>query len=139
MEAYRTVLEKNGIAYRPEWNISARPNNGVSSYERVREFWEAGNRPDAIMAANGQSASGVMRYLYQQGVRIPDDLSIIAYEDSSMCGYATPALTAVNIRKEELGSRAAKCLIERIQNPDKEREVVTLKPFLVRRDSVRQR
>lgn len=139
VDAYRAVLEKNGIIYRPEWNISAGHNNGVSAYETFRTFWEAGNRPDAIMAANGQSASGVMRYLYEQGVRIPDDLSIIAYEDSSMCGYATPALTAVNIRKEELGSRAAQCLIERIQNPDKEREAVTLEPFLVRRDSVKQR
>ena len=139
VDAYRAVLERNGLAYRPEWNISAGHNNGVSSYETFRAFWEAGNRPDAIMAANGQSASGVMRYLYEQGVRIPDDLSIIAYEDSSMCGYATPALTAVNIRKEELGSRAAQCLIEKIQHPDKEREVITLEPFLVRRESVKRR
>ena len=139
VDAYREVLERNGIPYRPEWNISAPHNNGVSSYEAFRAFWEAGNRPDAIMSANGQSASGVMHYLYEQGVRIPDDISIIAYEDSSMCGYAAPALTAVNIRKEELGSRAAKCLIERIRNPEKEREVITLAPYLVRRNSVKVR
>ena len=80
-----------------------------------------------------------MAYLYEIGVRIPDDVSIIAYEDSSVCGYATPAMTAVNIRKEELGSRAARCLIERIQNPDKEPEIITLEPYMVRRNSVKQR
>ena len=138
-EGYRRVLERNGIAYRPDWNISAEHNNGHSAYEAFRAFWEAGNRPDAIMAANGQSASGVMSYLYEQGVRVPDDLSIIAYEDSSMCGYATPALTAVNIRKEELGSLAAGMLIERIRNPELSPEIHALPPYLVRRGSVRNR
>lgn len=138
-DAYRRVLEQNGIPYRPDWNISASHNNGVSAYETFRRFWEAGNRPDAVMSANGHMASGIMRYLYEQRVRIPDDISIIAYEDSSMCGYATPALTAINIRKEELGSLAAKKLIERIRNPEIPVEIRSLPPYLVRRDSVRNR
>ena len=80
-----------------------------------------------------------MRFLYEQGVRIPDDLSVIAYEDSSVCGYATPAMTAVNIRKEELGSLAAQKLIERIRNPEIQPEILSLPPYLVRRGSVRSR
>lgn len=138
-DGYRRVLEKNGIAYDPAWNISAEHNNGQSAYKAFKAFWEAGYRPDAVVAANGQSASGVMRYLYEQGVRIPEDLSVIAYEDSSVCGYATPAMTAVNIRKEELGSLAAQKLIERIRNPEIQSEILSLPPYLVRRDSVRNR
>lgn len=138
-DGYRRVLEKNGIEYRADWNISAEHNNGHSAYKAFKAFWEAGNRPDAVVAANGQSASGVMRFLYEQGVRIPDDLSVIAYEDSSVCGYATPAMTAVNIRKEELGSLAAQKLIERIRNPEIQPEILSLPPYLVRRGSVRSR
>ena len=126
------ALEESALPFDESWNICAKKNNGRSACEVFRQFWEAGNRPDAIVAANGQSASGIMSFLYRQGVCIPDDLSIIAYEDSSICGYATPALTAVNIRKEELGFEAAKCLIDRIRHPDKEVATFVAEPYLVR-------
>lgn len=136
---YRSALEEYGIPYKEEWNLNGRSNNGVSAYNAFKEFWEAGNRPDAVVTANGQSASGIMTYLYQNGIKVPDDISIISYEDSSICGYATPALTSVNIRKEELGYQAAQSLIMRIQNRKKEVELSTLSPYLVRRQSVKAR
>ena len=121
------------------WNVYGDRNNGKSAREAFQKFWEAGNRPDAIVTANGQSATGIMSYLYEINVRIPEDVSIISYEDSSICGYATPALTSVNIRKEELGQAAAKCLVERIQNPDKEPEINVVHPYMVYRSSVKER
>lgn len=133
---YLKTLEAFGIKYEEAWNIKVNSNHGACSYEAFKMFWESGFRPDAIVTANGQGASGAMAYLYEKGIKVPDDISIIAYEDSSICGYATPALTGVNIRKEELGYGAAKCLIARIQNPKKEVEQKTLSPYLVRRNSV---
>lgn len=139
LRGYRRELEKHNIPFREDWNLGCSNNSGQSAYEAFKAFWEKGNRPDALMCANGQSASGVMQYLYEQGVRVPKDISIVAYEDSSICGYATPALTAINIRKEELGNRAAQCLIARIRNPEKRVEINSVRPFLVRRNSVRER
>lgn len=139
LEGYKNELAANGLPFRKNWIIQPAKNNGSTAYEAFRAFWAAGNRPDAIVTANVQAAAGAMAYLYEQGVRIPDDISIIAYEDSSVCGYATPALTAVNIRKEELGARAARCLTERILHPNKETDNIALQPFLVRRNSVKQR
>ncbi len=101
-------MESHGIEIKQGWSVSVPGNYGKSAYIAFRHFWENGNRPDAVVTANGQMAAEIMRYLYEQGVRVPDDISIIAYEDSSICGYATPPLTSVNIRKEELGKRAAK-------------------------------
>ena len=97
------AMEEFGMEAMDNWNIYGDRNNGKSAQEAFRRFWEAGNRPDAIVTANGQSAMGIISYLYEIGVRIPEDISIISYEDSSICGYAAPALTSVNIRKEELG------------------------------------
>lgn len=139
LEAYRRALEEAGLPFRPAWNIEAVSNNGYNANAAFRAFWEAGNRPDAIVAANGQSAAGAMVYLYQLGVRVPDEVSIIAYEDSSVCGYATPALTSVNIRKEEMGKYAAQCLLERIRDRERPVERIAVPPYMVRRDSVRQR
>ena len=80
-----------------------------------------------------------MTYLYEQGIRVPDQVSIVAYEDSSLCGYSTPPMTAVNIRKEDLGYRAAQCLIARIHNPEKRVEINSVRPYIVRRNSVKIR
>lgn len=136
---YCKALKAAGLPIREDWNVAGENNNGNSAYEAFKAFWEAGNRPDAVACANGQSASGVMVYLYEQGVRVPDQVSIIAYEDSSLCGYSTPAMTAVNIRKEDLGYRAAQCLIARIHTPEKRVEINSVRPYVVRRDSVRMR
>lgn len=122
-----------------KWNLSSQTNSGQGAYEAFKAFWEAGGRPDAVACANGQSATGVLAYLYEKGVRVPEQVSVIAYEDSSLCGYAAPALTSVNIRKEDLGYRAAQCLIARIQNPDKRVEINSVRPYLVWRDSIKER
>lgn len=138
-QGFLRAMESSGADLMEGWNIYGDRNNGKSAREAFQRFWEAGNRPDGIVTANGQSATGVMSYLYEIGVRIPEDISIISYEDSSICGYAAPALTSVNIRKEELGQTAALCLIERIRNPNKEIEAKVISPYMVHRDSVKLR
>lgn len=138
-EAYRKCMEEFRLPYQPDWDIDAVDNDGKSAYAAFAKFWEAGNRPDAIVGANGQIVIGAMNYLYKQGVRIPEDISVIAYEDSSLCGYCIPALTSVNIRKEDMGFQAAKCLMARIRDPEKEIEHHLTHPYMVYRDSVRAR
>lgn len=138
-EAFRKALAEAGMAFRESWNIQSSSNNGASAYRAFRAFWEAGCHPDAVVSANGQSALGAMRYLYEIGVRIPDEISVIAYEDSSVCGYATPPLTSVNIRKEEMGRKAAQCLLERIRDPGREVKNISIPPYMVYRSSIRNR
>ena len=133
------AMNAEGCRFDDDWNISSLTNSGKGAYEAFRAFWEGGARPDAVACANGQSAAGVLRFLYEQKVCVPDDVSVVVYEDSSLCGYATPALTSVNIRKEDLGYRAAQCLIARIQNPDKRVEINSVRPYLIRRNSVKER
>lgn len=139
LNAFRQSLEKAGLPFREDWNIQAERNNGASSRTAFEAFWAAGNRPDGMVTANGQSATGVMTYLYEIGVSVPKDLSIIAYEDSSICGYAAPPLTSVNIRKEEIGCEAAHCLLKRLREPGRPAEHFALPPYLVHRASVQLR
>ena len=128
-------VDKN-IDFDFDWCISCQSNRGTCGYDSFKEFWEAGSRPDAVITANGRIALGVMRFLYEQKIRIPEDISIIAYEDSALCGYATPGLTAVNIKKEVMGERAASCLIERLKNPDAKVKKIEIEPYMVERESV---
>ena len=138
-QGFLRAMEAAGVAPMENWNIWGDLNSGKSARKAFRQFWEEGNRPDGIITANSQGATGVLSYLYEIGVRVPDEISIISYADSSLCGYAAPALTSVNICKEELGQAAAKCLIERIQNPNKELERKVIHPYMVYRNSVKVR
>lgn len=139
LRGYQRALEAFDIPFDPSWNVISEQNNGKYAKEAFRRFWEAGNRPDGVVAANGQSAAGVLSYLYDIGVKVPRDISVIAYEDSSVCGYATPALTSVNIRKEEIGLNAVRRLMSLIQNPDQEVQIELMHPYMVYRDSVKGR
>ena len=84
-------------------------------------------------------ALGVLRCLYDRHLRIPDDVSVICYEDSVLCGNAAPALSAINIQKELIGRTALGFLLERIAAPDLPARSVMIEPHLTRRTSVKDR
>lgn len=130
---------ETGMEFNHDWNIATDNNNGKRGYEAFKAFYEAGNRPDGIVTANDYIAMGILRYLYEKNIRVPDDISIVAYDDSSFCGYSTPGLTSINIKRELIGARAAKCLIERIKNPDKPVEKIVVPPHVVMRGSMKSR
>jgi LacI family transcriptional regulator/LacI family purine nucleotide synthesis repressor len=122
------------------WTMVHCPHNtGEGGYLAARALLESGGKPDGIVTANAVIAMGALRYLYEKRIRVPDDVSIIAYEDSILCGYSYPAMSAVNMRKEYMGEEAARYLLERIKNPDKKISALVAEPYFVSRDSVRDR
>lgn len=146
---FRSAQERAGGAERAlrdfggrmqnQWMLYSQKNNGMSGYETFRQFWSTGARPDAILAANAPLALGALRYLREQEVQVPRDLSVLVYEDSVLCGYHVPSLSAVNIQKEEMGRRAARMMLSLMSQGQAAPETVTLEPHLVIRDSVRSR
>jgi DNA-binding LacI/PurR family transcriptional regulator len=122
------------------WSMVYSPyNTGEGGYMAARELLESGIHPDGIIAGNTMIAMGVLRYFYEKQIRVPGDVSIIAYEDSIISGYSYPAMSAINMRKENMGETAASLLLERMENPGKEITSIVTDPFLVLRDSVRDR
>lgn len=120
------------------WVAYCKQNTGSGGYEAIKALWESGARPDAVAAANEPIALGVMRFLYEQRIRIPEDISIVAYDASVLGGYAAPPLTTVNIHKEQMGAIAASMLLHRLDDPAKAVEAVSVTPELVIRSSVMQ-
>ena len=92
--------------------------------------------PDALVGANPQVTVGAMHYLLDSGMRVPEDVSIIACEDNSLCGYTRPMITAVNIQKESMGESAVELLLRRIQTPDAPITSVRISSYMVHRKSV---
>lgn len=97
----------------------------------------ASRRPDAIFAANDLIALGALQAITLAGLRVPDDLAIVGYDDIDFASSAAIPLTSVRQPAYELGTTAAELLLEAIADTSSRRHV-TLKPELVvRRSSAR--
>ena len=136
VEGMRRMLREVGLPYREENMIHGLHNNGESAYEAIRAAWQAGVRFDGLVAANPQCAIAAMRCLTEHGLQVPRDVSIIAYEDNSLCGYAIPPLTAINIQKERMGEEAANLMLKRLTEPQLPRQLITVPSYIVERESV---
>jgi LacI family transcriptional regulator len=73
------------------------------------------DRPTAIFACNDLMAFGAMGAVYEAGLRIPEDISIVGFDDISLSGYVFPPLTTVHQPKYEMGYLGAKILLEQIR------------------------
>jgi LacI family transcriptional regulator len=70
-------------------------------------------RPTAVFAANDYMAVGAMGALQDHGVRVPEDLAIVGFDDIPLVRYLTPPLTTVHVDVLRFGERAVELLIER--------------------------
>ena len=139
LEGWNQALAQCSTVPEQIWQIHCHRNTGEGGYMAMKKLWEEGIRPDGVAAANEPIAMGVRRFLLEQGVRIPEDVSVRGYEASVLGGYAAPALTSVNVYKEQMGVMAAGMLIKRIENPAIERQTYKMAPELLRRGSVKSR
>ena len=96
------------------------------------------DRPSAVTCYNDLVAIGVMRALRELGLRVPDDVSVIGYDDIDMASYATVPLTTVRVPKREIGRKATEILIRHIEALDAGTiEKVGLQAVLIERASTR--
>ena len=91
--------------------------------------------PTAIFASNDQSAFSAMDAAREYGLRIPDDISIIGFDDIPQASLVYPKLTTVRQPLEQMGQVAVKMLLERIEDRSRPPQRVTLATQLVLRDS----
>lgn len=93
-------------------------------------------RPDAIFAANDMMAIGCILALAEAGVRVPEDIAVIGFDDIPLAGLVRPALTTIRLQMAEFGRRALARLVESLDDPLADaRPAEAMQPVLVVRDS----
>lgn len=93
--------------------------------------------PTAVFAHNDLMALGALSALRQRGLRVPEDISLVGYNDAPMVGYLTPPLTTVRFQSLEVGRMAGEMMIRLLAGEDP--DDVWLQPILVPRGSSRRR
>jgi LacI family transcriptional regulator len=111
--------------------------NEASGYSMARRALEEGPRPTAIFAANNFIAFGALRALREAGLRIPEDISMVVFDDLPPGWVLDPFLTVVSQPAYEIGTRAAQLLLDRLAGDDPEgpRSIVLPSELIVRRST----
>ncbi|ENM5899966.1 substrate-binding domain-containing protein [Vibrio mimicus] len=136
-EGYKRALSEKGIAINPDWIVESdfECEGGYNAFEKL---CERGKLPSALFVCNDMMAMGVIQAANLRGLRVPDDLSLIGYDDVHIAKFMSPALTTIHQPKYRLGKAAIDTLLYRLENPDTTAQVVQLEPTLVARGSVRK-
>jgi DNA-binding LacI/PurR family transcriptional regulator len=113
--AYREILRRNGIDPREEFIIPFENLDGPAGLSAVREMLERMPKPTAIFAGNDHSALILLKHLSALGVRVPEDVSVVGFDNLSFTEHLTTPLTTVDQPKQEIGRRAVELLLERIE------------------------
>ena len=75
------------------------------------------SRPTAVVAGNDEIAYGLWRSLRKQAIKVPDDISLVGFDDREEALLMDPPLSTVRVHKEEIGETCMKMLLERLHHP----------------------
>ncbi len=117
-EAYYDTMKKNGLEITEDHMVKTKAYI-QQAYEKTRDYIKhrsKENLPSAFYCTNDMTAIGAMKAILEKGIRIPEDVSIVGFDNIETSTYVNPPLTTVDVPKEELGRMAVRILIDRIEN-----------------------
>ncbi|MGL5949224.1 MAG: substrate-binding domain-containing protein [Aeromonas sp.] len=136
LDGVRDALAEHGLTLRDDRLFEAdyETQSGFAAMQRILALKP---RPTAVFASNDPMAIGAMCAAWEAGVKVPEEISVIGYDDVEMARFASPPLTTIRHPKAELGQLAVQQLIARIRNKTLELDSMTVEPELIVRCSVR--
>ncbi len=134
LAGYRAALADVGLPYDPDL-VRDGDFNQPRGYEAANELLRLADPPTAIFASNDVSAFGVMEAVRDHGKRIPDDVSIVGFDDIPQAAQVNPPLTTVRQPLEQMGRQAARMLLEIMEDPERPVGRLELPTELVIRNS----
>ncbi len=134
LQGYRAALQQAGLPFDAEL-VREGFFLRTPSYEAALHLLDLPDPPTAIFTANDVSAFGVIDAIHSRGLRFPDDVSVIGFDDIPEAAAARPALTTVRQQLVEMGRTAVRMLMEYITQPERPMQRVTLDTELIIRES----
>ncbi|MES4615168.1 MAG: ribose operon transcriptional repressor RbsR [Ewingella sp.] len=135
LDGYRQAMHQAGLPVLPGYEVTG-DFEFASGLPAMEQLLALPQRPEAVFASNDAMAVGVYQALYKEGLRVPDDIAVIGYDDIQLAQYMTPPLTTIHQPKDSLGELAIDALLHRLKEPEAEPQVLVLTPELVVRGSV---
>ncbi|WEG18865.1 LacI family DNA-binding transcriptional regulator [Alkalihalophilus pseudofirmus] len=137
LKGYKNGLIQNGLEidesliFSGDWSLE-------SGYQLANQLLLEKQLPTAIFAVSDNMAIGAIKALKEHGFQIPEDMSIIGFDDIEVAKYVTPSLTTIEQPTIEIGTHAAKMLLTIIKDKPLDQMHVVLNSHLVIRDSCKK-
>ncbi len=131
------VSHKLGIRIRPELVVrlegdAVTPDLG---YAFARQLLSSNKPFTALFGYNDNSAIGAIRAIHEAGLRVPEDISVVGFDDVQSAAFSNPGLTTVRQPLQKMGEIAARTLLDRIENDEIYLPEIAVEPELVIRES----
>lgn len=133
---YQLSMMKHGIPLQPEFCLEV-PFVPTEDEDSIRQLLTRPDRPTAVVVSDDIIAVALERACMRCGLRVPEDLSIISFNNSLFARLASPQLTSVDVSSLQLGLEAASQMINHIENPDLLATHIIVPHHLIERDSCR--
>ena len=96
LQRFRQVLEELGLPLREEWLIHVPDYSIAAGMAGAEALLRLCRRPTALLGMNDMVSAGILRVLHSAGVRVPEDISLLGFDDTFVSGITTPQLTSVS-------------------------------------------
>ncbi|EGR0195981.1 substrate-binding domain-containing protein [Vibrio alginolyticus] len=136
-EGYKRAMNEAGLEFNANWIIES-DFECEGGYQAFKKMAQRGALPSSIFVSNDMMAMGVINAANELGIKVPDDLSIIGYDDIHIAKFMSPSLTTIHQPKYRLGQAAVETLVRKLDEKSTEAQVVQLEPTLVERKSVKR-
>ncbi|MCG2821395.1 MAG: LacI family transcriptional regulator [Candidatus Atribacteria bacterium] len=134
LEGYKKALKEYGIPW-DDSLISVGDISMEDGHKRTKQMLEKNLNFTAIFAYNDMMAFGSMQAIKEKGLRIPEDIGLVGYDDIPFSSLISPALTTISSKKKKLGIESVKLLLSRINGNRKKAKKIMLDVELISRET----
>ncbi|GGE03933.1 LacI family transcriptional regulator [Marinithermofilum abyssi] len=130
-DGFREAIMSRQLTVEPKWLLQGNFTK-EGGHRAVRLLAAQGLLPEAIFSANDEMAIGAMEALAELGVKVPEEVAVVGFDDIQLARYVRPGLTTVHQPMYDMGTIAANLLFRRLQGDDSVRSVVMETKLVVR-------
>jgi DNA-binding LacI/PurR family transcriptional regulator len=132
---FRGALAAAGLPWRADREAAVTSLHRAEGHRAMSGLLAAGDRPDAVFCFSDELALGALRALADAGLRVPDDVALVGFDDIEDGRYAVPTLTTIAPDKDRIAQLALQVLRDRLAGDDRPARVITAPHRLVVRES----
>jgi LacI family transcriptional regulator len=134
-KGYLKALLKHGLVLDPALSVTGNYDL-EGGYLGMQHLLTQKKKPTAVFCLNDDMAVGAMKAIFEKGLKIPEDISVIGFDDSIFAAYLTPSLTSVSRPIEKMSARGTEILLDMINGDEVKGRTIYLHTELRIRDSV---
>lgn len=135
-QRYRQLLNRQGLPFNTHYISEEGNYDDITGYREMSRLFETGNVPTAVIAINDFAAVGIMQAIFDHGLTVPQDISVVSFDNTFVSDMATPKLTSIDYNYEYYGEAiisTAINILDKIEMP----RVQHIKSQLIVRNSCR--